>query len=310
MVDLHLRRLEYLLAVVEEGTVTEAAASLRMAQPALSRQLRVLEGELGIELFVPQGRRLRLTPAAEALIEPIRSLLVQADDLAAAVSDVAAGRVASMRICAAAGTVRALLGPFISTLQDDDPLLTSVSVPHGEVYGMLYRGADFALAPVPPPPGIVATPLIAPPICAYVRDDHPLVRGGVPDGLGVDALDGRALAIPTAQSVSRHAIDGAVAEAGGRYGELAECDDGQVLLALAATGRTIALTTEWPLGRIEGAERLHRIPLADRHGKVIRVRVYGARLPGHHAAVRIDSLLERIADFGAVEGWLDDEGRL
>ncbi len=46
-----LRQIEYALAVAEQGSVTAAAESLRVAQPSVSQQIRGLERELGVELF-------------------------------------------------------------------------------------------------------------------------------------------------------------------------------------------------------------------------------------------------------------------
>ena len=60
------RRLRYFLAVVDEGSVTRAAARLRVAQPSLSQALRAFEEELGAQLFHRVGRGLRLSAAGEA----------------------------------------------------------------------------------------------------------------------------------------------------------------------------------------------------------------------------------------------------
>lgn len=64
-----LVRLRYFVAVVEERSFTRAAAKLRIAQPALSRQIRTLENEVGVELLVRDGRAFKLTPAGEVLSE-------------------------------------------------------------------------------------------------------------------------------------------------------------------------------------------------------------------------------------------------
>ena len=56
-----LRHLRTFVAVAEQGTVSKAAAYLRIAQPALSRQIKDLEGELRIRLFDRIRRRLSLT---------------------------------------------------------------------------------------------------------------------------------------------------------------------------------------------------------------------------------------------------------
>src|SRR5215510_4578394 len=83
-----LRRLEYFLAVVEHGQVTSAASALRVAQPSLSQAIKALERDLGVQLFIRDGRSLRPTRAGEALIEPARRVLGDLDAARAAVSDV------------------------------------------------------------------------------------------------------------------------------------------------------------------------------------------------------------------------------
>ena len=58
-----LQQLTYFLAAAEHGSFSAAAESLFMAQPSLSEQIRRLEAELGVPLFVRIGRGLRLTEA-------------------------------------------------------------------------------------------------------------------------------------------------------------------------------------------------------------------------------------------------------
>ena len=74
-----LQQLTYFLAAAEHGSFTAAAESLFMAQPSLSEQIRRLEAELGVPLFMRIGRGLRLTeagrlflPHAERTVEAAR----------------------------------------------------------------------------------------------------------------------------------------------------------------------------------------------------------------------------------------------
>jgi DNA-binding transcriptional LysR family regulator len=62
-----IRQLRYFLTIVEEGQITRAAKKLNIAQPPLSRQLKVLEEEFGTKLFVRNGRQLELTQAGQVL---------------------------------------------------------------------------------------------------------------------------------------------------------------------------------------------------------------------------------------------------
>ena len=70
-----LRHLRTFVAVAEQGTVSQAALDLRIAQPALSRQIIELERELGLKLFDRVGRRLVLTGEGEQLLSTCRGLL-------------------------------------------------------------------------------------------------------------------------------------------------------------------------------------------------------------------------------------------
>jgi DNA-binding transcriptional LysR family regulator len=70
-----LRHLRTFVAVAEQGTVSKASVCLRIAQPALSRQIKELEEELGLKLFDRVRRRLVLTGEGEQLLGDCRSVL-------------------------------------------------------------------------------------------------------------------------------------------------------------------------------------------------------------------------------------------
>lgn len=91
-----LRRLLLFLAVVDRGGMTRAAEAVHVSQPSVSQAIRELEGELGTPLFHRVGRRVVLTPAGEALVEPARQVLRDVETGRAAVEAVAgltAGRL-------------------------------------------------------------------------------------------------------------------------------------------------------------------------------------------------------------------------
>ncbi|MEV0384299.1 LysR family transcriptional regulator [Nonomuraea sp. NPDC050643] len=70
-----VRQLEYFLAVVDHGGFNKGAKALFMAQPSLSQAIRTLEKDLGSRLFHRIGRRVVLTDAGQALIEPARQVV-------------------------------------------------------------------------------------------------------------------------------------------------------------------------------------------------------------------------------------------
>jgi len=77
--DIKLRHLRYFVTVAEELHFGGAAARLVVSQPALSRQIRELERELGAALFARTSRHVRLAPAGAVLLDEARATLAQAD---------------------------------------------------------------------------------------------------------------------------------------------------------------------------------------------------------------------------------------
>jgi hypothetical protein len=73
--DVDVKHLRYFLAVADEGTFTAAAERLRMTQPALSRAIRALEGELDTVLFLRTPQGAELTEAGHVLDRDARNLL-------------------------------------------------------------------------------------------------------------------------------------------------------------------------------------------------------------------------------------------
>jgi DNA-binding transcriptional LysR family regulator len=96
------RALRYFVAVAEELHFTRAAERLYIAQPALSEQIRRLEGELGVELLHRTTRKVELTPAGEEFLSRARRILAEADEALADASRAARGETGSIRVATGA----------------------------------------------------------------------------------------------------------------------------------------------------------------------------------------------------------------
>ena len=77
--NMEIKQLEYFRAIVDAGTISAAARNLHMTQPPLSYQMKLLEEELQVKLFVRGTRNITLTEAGKALYVRAGSLLTMAD---------------------------------------------------------------------------------------------------------------------------------------------------------------------------------------------------------------------------------------
>jgi DNA-binding transcriptional LysR family regulator len=74
-----LRTLECLIALVDHGSISAAAAALNMSQPAVSHQIAALEKELGVSMVERLRRGVRITTAGRATAEHARLALCESD---------------------------------------------------------------------------------------------------------------------------------------------------------------------------------------------------------------------------------------
>lgn len=95
---MRLRQVEYFVAVVEAGSITQAAANLYIAQPSLSHQITTLEKELGGALFERMPRGLRLTPAGRAFLVEAKRIVADINRARRAVQSVTEGVLGELEI--------------------------------------------------------------------------------------------------------------------------------------------------------------------------------------------------------------------
>jgi DNA-binding transcriptional LysR family regulator len=109
LAGMELRHLRYFVVVAEEQNVTRAAERLHVSQPPLSRQIRDLEEELGVELFRRTGKSLALTEAGKIFLIEARAVLLRMDKAVETVRTLARGDRGSLRI----GYARSLTAEFL-----------------------------------------------------------------------------------------------------------------------------------------------------------------------------------------------------
>lgn len=160
----HLRLLECFVAVAEERHFGRAAARLHMAQPPLSQQIRRLEAEIGVELFVRTTRRVDLTAAGALYLGHARSILAAVDAAADEARRAAAGIVGHLAIgCVGSATyslLPALARALTAQLPDVDVSFRGEMLASEQVDALREGSIDIALLRPPVTDGGLSVSLL------------------------------------------------------------------------------------------------------------------------------------------------------
>lgn len=111
---MELRHLRYFTAVAEQLSFRGAAEKLRVAQPALSAQIRGLEAELGVQLLARTTRSVALTAAGRVFLDEARSVLAAAAQAEQRARQAEAGLVGTLRVGVIAPAANAWLARILS----------------------------------------------------------------------------------------------------------------------------------------------------------------------------------------------------
>lgn len=289
---MELRHLRYFLAIVDEGSITRGAQSVRVAQPSLSRQLRQLEAGVGEALFERSAGRARLTAAGEVFLPLARDLVGRADRAEAIMAGLAQPDRVTLRMTAPETTVADVIAPFLAGLPADAPMVAVQEALPSQVNAeVLAGGADLGISSVPPPRELASRLIVHFPIWAYVRPEHRWARRG---SVTVVELAGEPLLILGEGHGSRRQLDAAMSDEGVPYGVVTETNVPQVAQALAAAGRGVAVVSDDARYGLHGV----RIRPAGRSGD-LRVPLFGAWDASHYAAAAIADLIAGLADYTA-----------
>ncbi len=265
------RQLEYVVAIVEEGTFTKAAQRCSVSQPSLSASVSRLERELGVQLFHRVGRSTTPTDACEALLPSARDAIRAVDGARAAARGVRAGISGRLHL-AIQPTVQSIVLPVVAGYRRQHPGVTMrlVSPSEDPVTELVASGAaELGIGDVVADGHLVWTPLWT--------ERYVLVARGPVASVGRTPLDLTEveLVAPPPGSATRNVIDRWFGDAGIRPRIVIEADHREALLPLVAVG---GLATIVPASMVagEGAPRLESAVL----DPPVERRIGIARRPG------------------------------
>ena len=257
---MELRHLRYFVAVAEELHFGRAAQRLRVAQPALSQQIKQLERELGTTLLARTKRRVALTEPGRLFLPEARRTLAHAAAAADVARRAAAGEAGRLRIgyvdSALWGELPAVLGAYRET-HPAVQLAMLERLPAQQIAGL--RAGDLDVGIGPPPPNVrelETAPVSEDRIMLALPAAHPLTAR---DAIDVAELAGEPWVLVNARTPSRlrDAVTAACAAAGftPRVAQEVRQLDALVALVSAGLGVTFVPST---------AERLPRAGVAFR----------------------------------------------
>ncbi|WP_443062414.1 LysR family transcriptional regulator [Streptomyces sp. NBC_00457] len=205
--DVHGRDLRYFVTVAEELHFTRAAERLYVSQPALSKQIRALERQLGVELLRRDRQGVALTAAGEALLAPARRVLAAWEEAAAAVERARAVQRATLTVGMSTSPGRGGLLPAIRsrfTAAHPETALRVRQVSWEDPTAGLADGSvdvAFVWLPLPDAERYGWTVLAEEPRLVALPDTHPLAART--DLTFTDLLDEPFLALPRSAGVLR-----------------------------------------------------------------------------------------------------------
>lgn len=287
LASMDVRLLRYFLAVVETGTVSAAADQLHITQPALSRQLRQLENQLGLALFLRHGGRLQLTSEGREFHHTAGQLLQHHRAAADYAAQLAAGRMTKVSLGAPATTLTDVVAPFVATFRPEDPVPSVSEIGIDVDFNRTLATVDLVVSPVRWPRSAHSLHLTNLPVWAYVPRSHPWAGQAA---VTLEELAQETLILPTMDFKARRVLESALDDSQLGPASTLQTPHSQVAQALAAAGRGAAVLTDDARYDLAALQILHR-------GEPLQIHLYAGWRPQHHAAATLESLAGRLREF-------------
>ncbi len=177
---MRLTQIEEFLAVAEAGSIRAAARLRGLSQPAVTKNIRSLEAELGVPLLRRSAHGIELTASGQLFLTRAR---IVSRELERSRQELAhAGMSQSVTVASAPATAAVLLPPALVRLRRHSPAIEVrivEAMPNASFPRVRDGSVDLALGPLlqnPAPPDLVTTPLVGIEIAIVVRRGHPLAK--------------------------------------------------------------------------------------------------------------------------------------
>ena len=200
---MELRTLHYFTVVARELNITRAAEKLNMSQPPLSNQIKALEEELGVQLFIRGKRHLELTEEGALLLRRAVQMQELADKTRQEIASLREGMTGTIYLSMVEGRAPFLAAQWIAGFREEFPLVR-YNLWNGssdDVLDRLRKGlADLAVIAAPyDTEHLEGFPVGQEPWAAMLHPDHPLAKEPG-DTIPLSSLVGEPLIVPSRKS--------------------------------------------------------------------------------------------------------------
>lgn len=261
---MELSQLRTLIQVAELGSLSKAADQLHIAQPALSRQIRMLEAELSVRLFARHGRGMLLTEQGREVLQRARRVMAELDEIRAQAAESEAPLTGRIAIGMPPTVADIISVPLVAAFEEAHPKVMPrlVSAYTGHLIDWLHRG-EIDLA-------VLYDPQSARSLRSQPLLHEKLFLIGPPDaGLSQDRafpfaqLAGKRLLLPSPQHGLRAIVEDCAAEAGITLEVAVEANSFATLKGLVRHGKGWTILPRAPIHDDIEAGRLTAAALSD-----------------------------------------------
>ncbi len=266
-----LNQMKYFIAAARCLSFTEAARSLFMTQPALSRQIQSMEEELGTRLFIRDKKTLKLTPGGAVLYNGLPDLLKRYEGLVEDARSANQGFQGRLRVgILDVYDISELFPPVVDEFQRRYPqiLLTLERFSLGELPERLYRDEldlictyGFSLFDKP---DLMAVNVQKFDSCIMLNRDHPLA--GAADIALSDLRQERFVQLGRWVSEEGYQYIANLLEKNGIHGEMVQVDKMEDVLLWVQMGRGVAVTTNRTIERFNPDVVIRELPTVETRG--------------------------------------------
>ena len=235
-----LQHLRYFIGVAEHRSFSRAAERMHVSQSALSRQMQILEDELGVMLFDRIGRRIVLTPAGQDLLSRCQTVIHDIEAIRTRANELAGGGTGVLRLGVTPQTLESLVSRFISHFRrrHPDAIVTIFEDGSANLAELVEKGQiDVAIGVLPDGSTLDSRRLFPLAVLCVVPSSH---RFKGKRSISVQELKGEPLLLLRRQFMTRQLFDGACELANLKQRILIESNSPHSLLSLVTVQLGIA----------------------------------------------------------------------